>query len=345
MIWPRYGVTPDVGSYGESAASHGVTPLSHNLSAPEPLNGRTLPAGESFQVNPTASISGLLEKLTATAGAARAVGQCLATWELAARDPDATIALALNTPVIAEGMRELLVYAIEHRYVDVVVATADDMAADLYEALGQVHFGAPDGPVATDMGREHVSAFLKEFLVTLDLSTVTSGVELLRQLGEALPSRAPRKGLLQAAAASGVMVLAPDLSTSVFGAAAISARNLGASLSLDAATDLEALTERLAERPRLAIVRTGEGSADTLLQRSRDIAVLLDLTSPTLTGSVSLGTGCAVGTGDRHVATVLDPVIALPLMVTGLAQRMPGVRVSLRDAVGEQLTSEEPTLA
>ena len=345
MIWPQYGVTPDVGTYGASTSSLGAAPLSHNLSAPQLANGQSLPTGESFQVNPTASISGLLDKLTATAGPARAVGLGLATWELAGRDPDATVALALNTPVIAAGMRELLVYAIERRYVDVVVASADDLAADLYEALGQVHFVATDGPVATEAGRERVATFLREFVATLDQATVTSGAELLRLLGLALPTSAPRKGLLQAAAASGVMVIAPDLSTSVFGAAALSARASGVTLALDAASDLVALTERLAERPRLAIIRAGEGAADTLLQRSRDIATALGQTSPTLTSSVSLGTAGALAAGDHHVAMALDPVIALPLLVTGLAQRLPGARASLRDAVADRLAASEPALA
>lgn len=345
MLWPQYGVTPDVGTYGASVPGLGAAPLSHNLSAPPLANGQSLPAGESFQVNPTASMSGLLDKLTATAGPARALGLGLATWELAGRDPDATIAVALNAPVIAAGMRELLVYATERRYVDVVVASADDLAADLYEALGQVHFISPDGPIATDAGRERVSSFLREFVATLDPATVTGGAELLRLLGQALPSSAPCKGLLQAAAASGVMVIAPDLSTSVFGAAALSARASGAALTLDAASDLVALTERLAERPRLAIVRAGEGAADTLLQRARDIATTLGRTSPTLTSSVSLGTTVALAAGDHHVATSLDPVIALPLLVTGLAQRIPGARASLRDAVADRLAASEPALA
>ncbi|MGH2485421.1 MAG: adenosylmethionine decarboxylase, partial [Ktedonobacterales bacterium] len=144
ILWPQYGVTPDVGSYGDepavpptlarATATYGATPLTHNADAPIRANGETLPAGEPVQVNPTASISGLLDKLSATAGPARALGLCLANWELLARDPDSTIAFALNTPVIATGMRELLVYAVERHYADVVVVSAEDVVADLYEA-------------------------------------------------------------------------------------------------------------------------------------------------------------------------------------------------------------------
>ena len=346
MLWPQYGVTPDVGSYGEAASPHlGATPLTHNLATPETTDGQPLRAGEATQVNPTASISGLLDKLCATAGPARALGQSLATWELAGRDPDATIAMALSTPLVAAGMRELLVYAIEHRYVDVVVASADDLAADLYEALGQVHFASNEGPVATDAGRERVADFLATFVAALDATAITSGADFLRVLGETLRTSAPRKGLLQAAAASGVMVVAPDLSTSVFGAAVMTAQEQGVSLPLDGAADLVALTRRMSTRPRLSIVRAGAGSADALLRRSRDIASALGMTSPTLTSSVSLGTSASLAAGDHHVATAMEPAIALPLLVTGLAQRIPSARPMLTEPVTERDSTAEPALA
>ncbi|HKV83776.1 MAG TPA: adenosylmethionine decarboxylase [Ktedonobacterales bacterium] len=352
MLWPQYGVTPDYGSYGEQDGSHtpgraayGAIPLSHNADAPVHANGETLPEGEPVQVNPTASISGLLDKLSATAGPARAVGLSLASWELLARDPDSTIALALNTPVIAAGMRELLVYAVERRYADVVIAAADDVVADLYEALGQVHFAGESGPVATAAGRARVVAFLDEFLATLDANAVHSGADLLRLLGEALPTKAPRKGLLQAAASSGVLVIAPDLSTSLIGGAVLGARGRIGALRLDASDDLVALTERLAARPRLGVVRAGAGAADTLLLRAREVADALGVATPTLTGSVSLGAASALVAGDHHVATTLDPAIALPLLVTGLAQRVPGSRASLREQRASHLEAAEPALA
>jgi deoxyhypusine synthase len=351
MLWPQYGVTPDYGSYGEPAgsrtparATYGAAPLTHNADAPTSANGETLPASEPVQVNPTASISGLLDKLSATAGPARALGLSLANWELLARDPDSTIALALNTPVIAAGMRELLVYAVERRYADIVVISADDVVADLYEALGQVHFAGETGPVATAAGRERVVAFLDEFLATFDVSVVHCGSDLLRLLGEALPAKAPRKGLLQAAAASDVLVIAPDLSTSLIGGAALATRARGVTLRLDASDDLVALTQRLTSRPRLGIVRAGTGAADTFLLRAREVADALGVATPTLTGSVSLGTASALVAGDHHVATTLDPAIALPLLVTGLAQRVPGPRASLRDQLSSRLTAE-PALA
>jgi deoxyhypusine synthase len=259
-------------------------------------------------------------------GAGRTLGRSLTVWESLARDTDATIALALSTPVIAEGMRELLVYAIEHRYVDVLVASADDLFADLYEALGYTHFADEEGPVMTNEGRERTETFLVEFLDGLESGTVTMGGDLLRRLGESLPEKAPRKGVLQAAAAAGVRIVVPDLSTSAFGNALLTARAHGKALTLDTTEDVLALAQALAATPRFGVVRVGEGAADALVMRARDVAPVLGLGVSTLAGSITLGGTRGMAPGDQHVVVATDATMTLPLLLTGLAQRVPGYR-------------------
>ncbi|MGZ3583152.1 MAG: adenosylmethionine decarboxylase [Ktedonobacterales bacterium] len=331
MVWPQYGVTPDYGSYSSGAM---ITPLHEaTRDAPVAKDGSVLRASEPVQVNPTASISGLLDKMCHAGGAGRTLGRSLAVWESLARDSDATIALALSSPVVAEGMRELLVYAIEHRYVDVLVASADDLMADLYEALGYTHFVGEDGPVMTNEGRDRTETFLVEFLDGLESGTVTMGADLLRRLGESLPEKAPRKGVLQAAAAAGVRVVVPDLSTSAFGNALLTARAHGKALTLDTTEDVLALAQALAATPRFGVVRVGEGAADALVMRARDVAPALGLGVTTLAGSVTLGGTRGMASGEQHVVVVTDATMTLPLVLTGLAQRMPGNRRAATPAV------------
>ena len=93
MLWPQYGVTPDIGTYGagnaaaddacEPCARGGATvvALTGDQQAPTDANGTPLPASEPVLVNPTASMSGLLDKMAATGGQARALGLALAEWE------------------------------------------------------------------------------------------------------------------------------------------------------------------------------------------------------------------------------------------------------------------------
>ncbi len=350
MIWPQYGLTPDYGTYGETAEAQSevtseatseaeagagcepcarsgakVIPLAHGQTAPTGADGRPLVASEPVQINPTASISGLLDKLSHTGRQGRALGRALAEWERLARDPDATIALALSTPVIADGLREALVYAVERHYVDMLLLSADDLFADLYEALGCAHFDDGVRMVATAEGRERTLALFADFLSSNEMRTVGCATELWRTLGQTLAKRVARKGVLQAAAAAGVALFTPDLATSAFGTALLAARAGGLAVPLDPAEDLLALAHLLAERPRLGVIRTGETAVDALLLQAREVLPALGRTAPMLVGSVSLG-AAPLGSSDHAVSVAADAGFALPLLTTGLAQRFRGAR-------------------
>jgi S-adenosylmethionine decarboxylase len=332
MVWPQYGQSPDVGTYGEAAdcepcvrGGARVVDLSRDFDAPLGKDGRPLAATEPAQVNPTASISGLLDKMVATGRQGRALGRALAEWERLARDAESTIALALSEPVIAAGMRQTLVYAVDHRYVDVVVASADDLYADLYEALGNAHFDDGETMVALADGRARTEALFQELLKSLDLAKISNSADLWKQIGELLPARAPRKGLLQAAAAIGVPVFTPDLPTSAFGASLVAARAQGIQLRMSAADDIEALALQLGAWPRLGALRVGAGVADATLTQAWELTTALGLETPALSASVGLGAP-AIGSGAHVVSVQADATLTLPLLVTGLAQRVPGAR-------------------
>lgn len=350
MIWPQYGVTPDYGSYGASHSTASqedtcepcarggasVVALGHAGESVTLADGRALTATEPALVNPTASISGLLDKLTTGAGQGRAMGMALKTWERLARMDNTTIALTLAEPVIAAGLRETLVYAVEHRYVDVIVASADDLFADIYEALGFAHYADDTGVVASDESRAQTLAFVSAFLASAGAANITTSAALWKALGESLATKAPRKGLLQAAATFGVTIVAPDLNASVIGAALLTAQAQGVAISLDTSGDLAGLARIIGRQAKLGVIRIGAGLEDSLLLQARDAASILGGQRPTLTDSVTLG-AAALGQGIR-VAT--DASLAAPLLVTGLAQRIPGVRHS-----GQSTREAEPALA
>ena len=335
MIWPAYGVTPDIGTYGAAAdaacepcARSGATvaPLGHEGEQITLPDGRTLAATEGPLVNPTASISGLLDKLTAGAGQGRQMGRALASWERMLRGENTTIALTLAQPVIAGGMRETLVYAIERRYVDVVIASASDLFSDLYESLGHAHYGDDAGTAASEAGRAetlaYLRAFLSDFAATHDQPTATA--TLWKALGEALAARAPRKGLLQAAAQFGVTIISPDVSASEIGGVLLAVRANGAAVALDPAADLLALAKALGAHASLGLVRIGSGLHDGLLFQAREAVAALGGQPPAITASLTIGASGDSATQGLTVAT--DATLALPLLVTGLAQRFPGAR-------------------
>ncbi|HEV8190244.1 MAG TPA: adenosylmethionine decarboxylase [Ktedonobacterales bacterium] len=330
MIWPQYGMTPDYGSYGEVAcepcAHDGarVVALASSLETPIGREGQAVPTSEPVQVNPTASISGLLDKMAATGGQGRALGRALAAWERLVRDDEATIALALSAPVIAEGLRETLVYTLEQRYADVLVVSADDLFADLYESLGYLHFADGLGVVAVEEGRAKARAFFTQFLAEVDVTVLAAPSELWRRFGAYLPKRVPRKGVLQAAARQDIRIFTPDLATSTFGSLLLAARAQGMAIALDSANDVIVLARTLAEQPRLGILRVAEGAADALLAQARELAGTLNIGAPNLMSHVTLG--AARNTADGEVYVASDASLTLPLLATGLAQRCPGIR-------------------
>jgi S-adenosylmethionine decarboxylase len=323
MIWPQYGITPDLGTYGAAGAAPArLTPLHDATDAPTDPSGAPLAATESFQVNPAASISGLLDKLGGTGLGSRALSQALAEWERWARDTSGLLALALGTPVIAAGLRELLVYAVERRYVDVVVATGEDLFADLHEALGHSHYVDGDRMVMTGPGAAAASALIVEVATAVAARQAGRPIsvrDLLRAIGEALPTRAPRKGLLQAAAGAEVPIYAPDLLAGPCGTALLAARQAGADLTVDGLADLTALAGDLGAQPRVGMILAGAGLPAEFLAQA------VALPQDTAHAAIVLGSGPRAG-APRALTVSTAPEVALPLLVSGLAQRIPGTR-------------------
>jgi S-adenosylmethionine decarboxylase len=344
MLWPQYGVTPDLGTYGAAGAAPArLTPLHEGTDAPTDPSGAPLAATEPFQVNPTASISGLLDKLGGTGLGSRALSLALAEWERWARDPGSLLALALGTPVIAAGLRELLVYAVERRYVDIVVATGEDLFADLHESLGHPHFVDGDRMVMTTAGAAAASSLIAEVATQVaerQAGGLISVRDLLRAIGEALPTCAPRKGLLQAAAKADVPIYAPDLLAGPFGAALLAARQAGAGLAVDGLADLAALACDISAQPRLGMILAGSGLPAEFLAR----AVALPQDAAPAQAAIALGAAPRAGVS-LALTVSTTPEVALPLLVSGLAQRIPATRGLRRRVERAQERNEERALA
>ena len=346
MLWPVYGQTPDLGSYGPLSAPAGgdmVGEVAHTRQLRGAAGAHS--AIEPTLVNPTTSISGLLDKLSVMSGTGRAMGRSLDNWERLARDPECLIALTISTPVIPAGLRELLVFTVERGFVNVVVACADDLYADCYQALGFEHARDGEANVASAEGRQATWEFLQAFYRDPRPGEIVTASDLWEALGRALPARAPRKGLLQAAAAAGVRIFTPDLASSLFGASLLAARAGGFALTLDAAEDALQLGKLMARAPRVGVIHVGAGTAHALFEQSLELLPLVGLTAPALTGAVAVDGAGGNVEGERTVALACDVTLALPLLVTGLAQRIPGMRHSMLSASWERAERETAALA
>ena len=319
--WPTFGQTPDYGTYGEEASNR----LAHQ---PALDSSSPLIEIEPLQINPTASISGLLDKMSSAGGQARALGRAVASWERMVRDPQMQILLALSTPVIAQGLREELVFAAEHAYVDCIVLSAEDLFADLYAALGYTQYVLQEGfedPAPVREGQEAAVACFTTFESTLEPDVCVTSSDLWLRFGTYLRTHAPRKGLLQAAAASNVQLFTPDLDASTFGSVLHSRRRRGRELHvpLECTQEVSGLAKQLGHASRLGIIQAGTGIADALISQAYEEAISRAGTAPSLVASISLGVPHPTMRADQHEALSASADLILPIALSALAQRVP----------------------
>ena len=364
MLWPQYGMTPDYGTYGanapDPARAHapngngkGQRGSRANGAAKHGAQTAMQPT-EPVQLNPTASISGLLDKLSGLGGEGGRLAAATNLWERMLRDADCTILLGLSGALIAAGLREVLVSLIERRMLDGLVVSAENLFHDLHEARGAAHYQSAEpineaallaagyeqsGEVfaARDEARQ-TEALLREFSATLgEETTLTSGA-FFRRLGAALRHMAPRKGIIQAAAEAGIPLYAPDIASSPFGIALAAGHAQGKPRpQFDTMGDLLELVNMLVSARRSGVVLVGglAAPAEMLRQAARMSPIPLSHSY-----SVALGASEALP-GLERLAAGSDATLTLPLVAHALAQRCPGTRPAPRRKEAAQMVEAE----
>ena len=329
--WPTFGKTPDYGTYGEAAAAKLASQSAPDPSPPHSALQRGPRDVEPIQINPTISVSGLLDKMSSAGGQVRALGRAVAIWERMVRDSQMHILLALSTLVIAEGMREELVYALEHHFVDTIALSAEDLLVDLQEVLGKTDTALCEGSddsVPTSNQNQAALTHFTRFIRTRESKIYANSSDLWRELGDYLQTCAPRKGVVQTAAAAGIRLFTPDLGTSTFGIALLSLRARGVDVHapLDLTQEVTGLAHELNTVSRLGLIRVGAGPADALSSSAREVASSMSEKAPVVAASISLGAVPPLAQteqADHHETLSTSADIFLSLALTALAQRTP----------------------
>ena len=246
-----------------------------------------------FEVHPGDTASELLRKMAGTAFQARNLGRAAEVWDamLVGRT---TIILSVSGALIPAGMRKLLTYLIEHRYVDCVVSTGAQLFHDLNESLGNAHFqGQPEmddaalreqrvvrmyDVVADDQGQDATERFIKEFSEGLEDRSYTTR-EFVHLLGQAAAGRVKEPGFVTTAAQCSVPIFCPAIGDSILGTALAWARYEGKSrLQIDVVKDvletstLVDLTEKQGGRTGLIIL--GGGTPRNYAQQSATLGYM-----------------------------------------------------------------------
>jgi S-adenosylmethionine decarboxylase len=299
MLWPAYGQTPD---YGDSAvALGGVRGDALVRPANAAAAGDLAPAGllpvQPLQLNPTASTSGVLDRLAALGGTGRMVGKALTQWEGFVR-AGMPVALALGPQTVADGLRDLVADLLHRGHIAAVMLEGDALLADAYESLGYRHYVRAEDEAAPPLrATEEWDAARPQIAALLADAPTRAGTALARHLGVALGQQAPRPGILAAAAHLGIPVF----------------------LTGDTGLALLGVRDPLATADRTALRAALDGAG--LIACGTTAATAESLAATKITPHL-VALGCAPIAGAQIVCTA-DAALALPLVATGLVQRIP----------------------
>ncbi len=297
MLWPSYGAVPDVGSCGTvtGGARDGAVVTAANAAAAGDVGRPGLLPIQPLQLNPTASTSGIMDRMLALGGQGRQLGKALQLWEATVRAGNAPVVLAIGADVVAQGLRDVVADLIQRGHIQGIILEDSAAFADAFESLGYRHYLREDDELAPAIRPEDESQAART-KITAMLGHHHNAT--IQQLADALAHNAPRPGILTAAIAAGIPI-------GLAGSPALKA--LGVTLS-DNADILD-----LVAQPETLLIACGTRVAINAGQ-----AQTIAIAAPTQS-SVA-------------VALTLDAPIALTLLATGLVQRVPQRHVSRSNA-------------
>ena len=106
-----------------------------------------------FTVDPELKADEILEKMERISFQGRSLGVAHRVWQKMLSD-DVTIFMGMAGALSAGGLRMIVAYLIEHRFIDCLVSTGANLYHDLHETRGRHHYlgsaGANDAALAED---------------------------------------------------------------------------------------------------------------------------------------------------------------------------------------------------
>jgi len=228
------------------------------------------------------SISKLLQEMENTGYQGRKLGEVASIWKDMLGD-DTTIMLGLSGAMVPAGMRRILSYLIENRYIDVLVSTGANLFHDMHESLGGRHYKgshlAPDTELykhgidriydvfASEEEFRSSDRFAMEFANSLEDRPYSSR-EFLYELGKELSKKGPC--ILSTAYKAGVPVFCPGLADSSIGIALAVGRKTGKSkaVQIDTIKDVIETAEIVMASKSTGVIYLGGGLPKNFIQQT-----------------------------------------------------------------------------
>ena len=330
--------------------------MSHHPTKEELLSNPTQP----FKVGADPSAASVLERMQGTAFQGRQLARAFDVWKRMLGDRCA-ILMGMSGAMVPAGMRRLVVYMIENRLIDCLVSTGANFFHDIHETRGYYHYqGSPatdDVALAENLidrmydvladeakFREH-DRWIGQFAAGLDQSRPYTTREFLYLLGCELAKTAKEDGIVSAAAKANVPLFCPAVGDSSIGiGVAVNRYGGGNRLMFDVVGDVLEITRIVAESPDTGVIYFGGGTPKNFVQQTEVVAIIMNTGKEGHKYAVQVVTdaphwgglsGCtfeeAQSWGKIHKDAAMvdchcDSTIAMPILVSGLAQQADLIR-------------------
>jgi len=306
--------------------------------------------------------------MTRTSFQGRNLGAAFEAWR-DALGTETTILFGLSGAMTAGGMRNVLVYLIENRLIDGLVSTGANLFHDVYESLGHPHYIGTAHTDDMELYRNRLDRvfdtyadevqfrkldwYLGHFMQEVATERPIGTREFFQLLADRLEPHKVSEGIVTAARRHGVPIYCPAFADSSYG---IAAAEIGFPLEqlprIDVIRDVVETAEIALYSKSTSVVYTGGGTPKNFINQSsltaegwvmdelpgHEFAIQFTADAPHWGGL----SGCTFSEAQswgkiaeraRMVTVHVDATIALPIVVTGLAQwlKLGHKRVSIPD--------------
>lgn len=307
------------------------------------------------EVKTNSSVDDLVRRMGDTAFQGRNLSTAVDVWEDMLTS-NTTIFFGLAGAMVPAGMRELVVFLLKNRYIDCLVSTGANLFHDLHETLGCYHWQGTHQISDVDLKDVGIDRIYDVFAVEEEFNVADKYIynfaeglearpyttrEFLHLLGRDLSKKGSAEGILTAAAKAGVPVYCPAVADSSIGIS-LALKDGPDHLIFDMIGDVKETAEIAARAKATGVIYIGGGTPKNFIQQTEVTATLqckdveghkyaIQITADAPHwGGLS---GCTfeeaqswgkISKKSSHATVNSDATIALPIIVTALAQRMKG---------------------
>jgi deoxyhypusine synthase len=317
------------------------------------LSHKTIP----LKVDVAADVCQLLEEMGGISFQGRNLSTCLKVWRQMLKDKT-LIFLGLSGALIPAGLRNVFVYLIQNRLIDCLVSTGANLFHDCHESVGRFHYLGDHNvndlelkkcsidriydTFASELEFEETDKFIAKFASSLDCSYPYSTREFFYLLGKKIVKGNYTEGILTSAYKAKVPIYCPAVGDSSVGIAIATHTYKNKSKFLfDVIKDVEETAGLITKAQSTGVIYLGGGTPKNFIQQTEITAFLLkNECQPGHKYAIQITadaphwgglSGCtfseAQSWGKIHkeakmVTVYSDVTLALPILVTGLAQSL-----------------------